>query len=93
MMRPGRVTRRWFGGVAVASIIAGDVWFWRRRNRLLQRAHACRARASVLNGPTDQEAAIRGHYIELARQYEHAASRPWLSVTRDALPPPVRDSP
>ncbi len=87
MSHPGRVTRRWFLGVTVATLIAGDVWFLRRKNRLLERALACRAQAAALSGDTEREAAGRRHSLDLARKYEHAASRPWLKVEPEAPSP------
>lgn len=81
-------TRRAILLTAVTLAISGDVLFAQRKDRYLELARQHRRQAAPLGWLRRPDAAFHRYHLDLARQYEHAAYRPWLSVTPVSPPNP-----
>ena len=97
-MRLPRITiRRWTLVVAAAALLLGAGRLAERRAYFLGRAEAEASRADdVINGTICLKDGycvegfperLTAHYLSLARKYERASRRPWLSVKPDPQHP------
>jgi hypothetical protein len=85
--------RRWALAVAAVALLLGAGRLAERRAYFLSRAEAEASRVDdMVNGTSclKDEYCVEGfperltaHYLSLARKYERAARRPWLSVEPD----------
>jgi hypothetical protein len=93
MRLPRMTIRRWTPAVAAVALLLGAGRLAERRAYLLERAEVRASRADdMINGALrlKDEYCVEGfperlaaHYASLARKYERAAWRPWLSVEPD----------
>ncbi len=86
---PRMTTRRWMIVILTVSLLLGAIVMWRRAAYFMRLAALHEMLANDLRIKADPMGDVRAaeHNERLARMYQRAAVRPWLSVEPDESEP------